>query len=100
MDQRRLELQSVLEQITPRVYFNPSGNIHLEYPCILYKRDNSKVKFADNMPYNIKKRYMLTIIDSDVDSDIPDRVAQLPMCIFNRHYISDNLSHDVFNLYF
>lgn len=100
MAQDRLSLQSLLESITPKVYFQPPTNIQLEYPCIIYKRDYAQVEFADNNPYHNTKRYMVTVIDRNPDSAIPDMVAALPMCIFNRFYTADNLNHDVFNLFF
>lgn len=99
----RLELQAKLEAImgdNPRVYFQPPTNVQLEYPCIIYKRDYAQTQFADNSPYNREKRYMVTVIDRDPDSEIPDRVAALPKCLFNRFYTADNLNHDVFNLFF
>jgi hypothetical protein len=34
------------------------------------------------------------------DSDLPHKIASLPKCSFDRHFVSDNLNHDVFNLYF
>lgn len=96
----RLELQALLEDLAPNVYFQPPENVKLAYPCIIYKRDYAQVQFADNNPYRNTKRYMVTVIDRDPDSAIPDKVAALPMCIFNRFYTADNLNHDVFNLFF
>ena len=45
-------------------------------------------------------RYMVTVIDSDPDSKIVNRVSMLPYCYFDRHYVQDNLNHDVFEIYF
>ena len=70
------------------------------YWIIVYQRDNLDTKFADNAPYNSTQRYQVMIIDPDSDSDIPRKVAALPMCTFNRFFISDNLNHDVYNMYF
>jgi hypothetical protein len=72
----------------------------LEYPCIIYHRDFADTKFADDRPYSVVKRYMITIIDPDPDSDIPDKVASMPTSLFNRFYTADNLNHDVYNVYF
>ena len=72
----------------------------MQYPCILYKRDSADSKFADNEPYRHTKRYQVTVIDQDPDSDIPDKIAGLPLCVFDRFYTADNLNHDVFNLFF
>lgn len=100
MGRPRLELQEILEEFTPNVYFQPPTNISLVYPCIIYRRDYAQVTHADNNPYSNTKRYMVTVIDRNPDSAIPDKVAELPMCIFNRFYTADNLNHDVFNLFF
>lgn len=100
--QRRLKLQALLESIlgSNRVYFQPPPSIKLVYPCIVYQRDSLYSRFADNEPYAMRKRYMVTVIDQDPDSDIPDRVAKLPLSSFSRHFASDNLNHDVYTLYF
>jgi hypothetical protein len=98
---QRLELQALLETLgAAKVYFQPPTNVELEYPCIIYKRDSANTIFADNSPYRQTKRYMVTVIDRDPDSAIPDKVASLPMCIFARFYTADNLNHDVFDLFF
>lgn len=99
---QRLELQTILEGIlgSRNVYFQPPANVQLVYPCIIYERDFADTKFAGNKPYSRTKRYQVTVIDRNPDSDIPDKVAQLPMCSFDRFYASDNLNHDVFDLFF
>jgi len=43
---------------------------------------------------------MITVIDQDPDSIIPDKVAAMPLSLFNRFYTVDNLNHDVYNVYF
>ncbi len=96
----RLQLQSLLEAITERVYFQPPVNIQIQYPCIVYARDNSKSEFADNRPYSRTKRYQVTVITRNPDSDLPDTVEELPLCSFDRHFAADNLNHYVFTLFF
>jgi hypothetical protein len=97
---QRLELHQLLETFTDNVYFQPPENVKLEYPCIIYHRDFADTKFADDKPYANKTRYMITVIDRDPDSEIPSKVAAMPMSLFNRFYTADNLNHDVFNVYF
>jgi hypothetical protein len=96
----RLELHELLTSITEHVYFQPPENIVLQYPCIIYKRDFAETEFADNEPYNHKKRYMVMVIDRNPDSDIPDKIAKIPMSTFNRFYTADDLNHDVFQVFF
>jgi hypothetical protein len=99
---QRLALQALLVEIlgTSNVYFQPPTNIVLEYPCIIYKRDQADTDFADNAPYRHLKRYQVTVIDRDPDSDIPEKVAALPLCLFIRFFTVDNLNHDIFNLFY
>lgn len=99
MGQSRLDFQTLLETFVDNVYFQPPINIRLTYPCIIYKRDNANVKFADDKPYDIRTRYMVTVIDLNPDSEIPKKVASLPMSTFNRFYITDDLNHDVYSVF-
>lgn len=98
----RLQLQSLLEtlQASQNVYFQPPANTQIVYPCIVYKRDDITVAHADNIPYRLTKRYLVTLIDKNPDNPVVDRVAALPMCSYNRAFVKDKLNHDVFILYF
>jgi hypothetical protein len=98
----RLQLQSLLESIlgTRNVYFQPPPNVQMQYPCIVYSRDAADTKFAGNKPYNRIQRYQVTVIDRDPDSGIPDKIAVLPLCTFNRFFVAENLNHDVYTLFF
>lgn len=82
------------------VYFQPPPSVSIQYPAIIYSRDSATTEFADDIPYTYTKRYQVTVIDQDPDSEIPDKVAQLPRCLFSRHFKVNNLNHDVFSLYF
>ena len=98
----RLDLQSKLETLlgSSNVYFQPPPSFMLQYPCIIYNRSNIRTRFADNKPYLNRKQYSLTVIDRNPDSDIPDKVKQLETAVFDRHFTTDNLNHDVFNILF
>lgn len=98
----RNELQNLLEEIlgSRNVYFQPPANVQIQYPCIVYKRDSANTKFAGNTPYNFRQRYMVSVIDTHPDGDILTKIANLPLCTYNRYYTADHLHHDVFNLYF
>lgn len=99
---RRLQLQTILEQIlgSNNVYFQAPQNVVMKYPCIVYERDNRWTEFAGNLPYAHKKRYMVQVIDRNPDSEIPDKLAELPLSSFSRHYVNDGLHHDVYSIYF
>lgn len=97
---RRLQLHEILLGLTDHVYFQPPSASAMSYPCIVYQLDNRQTEFADNNMYRSVKRYQVTIIDLDPDSVIPDKVADLPTCTFDRFFVADNLNHFVFTLYF
>lgn len=100
---RRLLLQETLEALDPevqKVYFQEPTNVAMKYPCIVYDLDEVETSYADNKPYRRVKRWKITVIDEDPDSDIWEKVAALPMCAFDRKYKADNLHHFVLNLFF
>lgn len=98
----RLELQAALVAIlgSGNVYFQPPTNVKIQYPCIVYKRSDADVAFADNKTYRRGWRYQVTVIDSNPDSEIPGKILDEFRPNFNRHYTAGNLNHDVFDLYF
>lgn len=97
---RRLELHQLLKAFVANVYFQPPATIKLDYPCIIYQRDFANTKFADDLPYTYKTRYMVTVIDRNPDSEIPLKVAGMQLSTFNRFYTADNLNHDVYTVYY
>jgi hypothetical protein len=100
---RRFELHSILQGIlgSVNVYFQPPESVKLVYPCIIYSRGViGRTEFANDKPYRHQVRYSVTVIDKNPDSPILDKMADLPMCAFERHYTADNLNHDVYNLYY
>lgn len=99
---QRLDLHNILVGIlgSTFVYFQPPSNIKINYPCIVYKRDRRQVTFANNKKYKELKRYQVTVIDRNPDSEIPDKISNLPYCSFERFFTTDNLNHDVYNIYF
>lgn len=105
---RRLELHKILCKILDcpeegkacRAYFQPPTNLKMAYDCIRYERARIDPAFADNLPYRLSDRYLLTVIYRNPDSELPKMIAALPMCSHERHYTADNLNHDIFNLYY
>ncbi len=99
---QRLELHALLKQIlaSDNVYHQPPATLQMSYPCIVYQVDGAESEFAGNKPYMVTKRYQITVIDRDPDSQIRDRLVWLDTAIFNRHFTANNLHHDVFTLYF
>lgn len=100
MGRPRIELQAILKEIVPNVYFQPPNGLKLSYPCIIYERDTIDTRHANNKLYKMTNRYSVTVIDRNPDSSIPNSVMSLPLCSHNRFFTSDDLNHDVFTLYF
>ncbi len=97
----RLELHEILcEALGSRnVYFHPPESVKMKYPAIRYSRSGIDITYADNSNYRQDVSYMITVIDRDPDSEIVERVSQIPHISYDRSYVADNLNHDVFTLY-
>lgn len=82
------------------VFFQPPETIKMVYPCIVYGLSSGSTKFADNNPYNHRKRYTVTVITKDPDSVIPDKIAMLATCVLSTHFTVNNLHHFAYNLFY
>lgn len=98
----RLELQGLLEELlgSKEVYYQPPESVKMSYPAIVYSIDDIETTFANNSPYTFSHRYQITVIDRLPDNEVINKILNLPMSSFDRHYASDNLNHDVILLYF
>lgn len=98
----RLKLHELLcETLGSRqVYFQPPESVRMKYPAIVYFRNRIDNEYADDGVYMQSPSYSVTVIDKNPDSEIVERMACLPRCRFDRHYISDNLNHDFFTIYY
>lgn len=104
MAKPREALQTLFEGLlgSRNVYFQPPESVKLNYPCIVYERSDVRTGSANNHIYLKHKQYTVKYIDEDPDSEIPDKLSELPYCSLNPggHFTLDNLNHDVFTLYF
>lgn len=98
----RIELQSLLESIlgSENVYYQPPASLLIKYPAIIYNRYDILNYSANNKPYIQNIAYTVIVIDRNPDSEYVKKISMLPNCSYDRHYVSDNLNHDVFTLYF
>jgi len=100
---RRLTLQEELENVlgSRNVYFQPPETLKMKYPCIRYTKEKPYIESADNKRYFNKAHYNLIVIDTDPDTEIPERIAEHFMyCDVERYYRSNNLTHCALNLYY
>ena len=100
----RLDLQNDLVDIlgSNHVYFQPPEDCKIKYPCFIYERNNVNVKHADDVKYIKAMQYELMYISKDPDTN--DLIAKVldsfKYCSHIRHFVSDNLNHEVFDLYY
>jgi len=99
---RRLDLHALLCDVlgNRHCYYQPPETIKMEYPCIIYSWSGDTVRYANNGRYLAKKKYTVTVVDYNPDSELPNALAKLPLCSFDRHYTADNLHHFVYTLYY
>lgn len=98
----RPDLQTLLESIlgSRNVYYDPPESVKMQYDAIRYSRKKIDNRFANNNVYKQDNAYEVIVIYRDPDSNIPIKISKLPMCSHDRHYVADNLHHDVFTLYY
>lgn len=101
MAKDRIVLHNQLMKIlgSSKVYFQPPASLKLGYPCIVYKLDDIDDLHANNKRYSTMKRYLVTVIDGNPDTLIPDGLLILPYCSFENSFVVDNLNHYICSLY-
>lgn len=97
----RSELQSELERLlgSRNVYYQPPEGLKMEYPAIRYSKSEITNFYADGMKYKSHNVYDLIIIDKKPDNPVIKKILELPYTDFDRHYVSENLNHDVIKIY-
>lgn len=98
----RLSLHELLcsELGSRNVYFQPPSNVHMRYPAIIYRLSDIRNRHADNDVYASSKQYEITVVDKDPDSSTPDKINQLSTARFVRAFVSDNLNHWIFEIFY
>lgn len=84
------------------VWFNPGSDTKLVYDCIVYKRSNPDIKWADNIGYIGHDLWRVTVISRDPDCDVVDKLLKRfkMASIVTPTYPADGLYHDVLNIYY
>lgn len=103
--EKRLELHTKLRSIigSDNVYFQPPESMKIKYPAVIYEHDWIETLYADNKNYLTSDRYQVTFIDQDPDNAfnyISSMFNNFLMCSYERHFVNDNLNHDVFTIYY
>ena len=97
----RLELHEELCELlgSRNVYYDPPESVKMHYDAIRYTRKKIDNIFANNSVYKQDYCWEIIAIYRDADSDLPQKLSMRPMCVHDRHYVADNLHHDVFTSY-
>lgn len=106
LTERRMALDKYLRSIvkarcgSENVYYQPPANLRMKYPCICYERTNIRNQGADDGVYRQTFHYNVTVIDTKADSEMTAAVSLLAKASHDRQFISDNLYHDVFSVWY
>lgn len=100
MARPRVELQELLKEYCDTVYFQPPSDIRINYPCIVYNRSTDYINRANNSLYMKEKLYRVTVMDKNPDSDIADRLQELPWAVIISRDVIDNIYHTTLNIYY
>ena len=98
---------------TDEVYFQPSAGVDqsddeqiiftgMNFPCFVLKRTTAYQPKANDRTYLFRPGYELTYINQDEpDPEILEQIGRkFGNCVYQRHFVADNLHHDVFVIYF
>lgn len=102
-EERRIALGNELKALfgsAVNIYFQPPENLRMTYPAVIYERFNINTKYADNCVYGTTTEFHVTIVDSDPDSTLVDKMSNFRTSSFVRQYKSNGLYHDVFKLFY
>ena len=98
----RIDLHKILCEVlgSNNVYFQPPESVKMKYPAIVYSLSRIENRNANNSVYKQNNAYDVILIDSDPENETVNRISRLPLCRFDRYYVSNNLNHYAFTLYF
>ena len=98
----RQKLQTKLEELlgTKNVYYQPPASTKMEYTAIRFSIKKMDARYANNLVYSRMNCFEVIVIARRPEDPVIEKIMALPYCSFDRHYDSDNLSHDVFTLYY
>ena len=97
----RLELHSVLQELlgSSNVYYQPPESIKMQYDAIRYSKKTINSKYANDRKYSMIDCYEIIVISRLPDNPVIKKLLSLPYCSYDRHYIADNLHHDILTIY-
>lgn len=82
------------------VYYQPPESLKMQYSAIRFSRKNIDVKYANNTAHIMRNCYEVIVIDKKPNNPVIEKLLAMPYCSYDRHYVADNLHHDVLTLYY
>lgn len=101
MARSRTEFQSKLRELAPKAwYVRPPAN-KMTYPCFVYKSISPVVRRADNRGYFHTPGYeVIYISETENELIVGQMMDAFPHCSPGASYVSDDLFHYPFTIYF
>ena len=98
----RLDLQSLLEDMlgSKNVYYQHQESTKKQYDAIRYSKKTISSTYANDGKYSMRDCYELIVISKRPDNPVIKKLLSLPYCSYDRHYVADNLNHDVLTIYY
>lgn len=72
----------------------------MQYDAIKYAKKDIMSTYANDSKYSMMDCYEVIVIAKKPDSPVIKKLLALPYCSYDRHYVANNLNHDVLTLYF
>lgn len=98
----RLALQEALVEIlgVSNVYFQPSTNVKLQYPCIVYELKSIDGGFANDKRYITHRGYQITHIYQHYQNNLQDKmIEKFDYISFITSNKVDGLYQDIYTIY-
>lgn len=95
-------LQTKLEELfdSKNVYYQPPENLKMGYPAIRYSLSDIESLKADDTLYVGFRGYDVVVIDKNPENPVIEKLLALPNSSYDRHYVNDNLYHDIIKIYY
>lgn len=99
----RQMMQTKLETLlgSRNVYFAPPESVKMKYPCFVYNYSRFSTRRANDKAYTVIPHYDVTYISKNPDSGMIERMLEAyEMCSHIDSYMTENLNHDKFDVYY
>lgn len=87
--------------LTPNLYFQPPETVKISYPCFIYHKISPNIQRASNSLYLFTEGYNVLWIDKNPDNQMNKRIyEEFDYVSSSSPYVSDNLYHTSFDIYY